>query len=119
MASLALIAYLPRYIDEVTGISLGVAIAGFGSFFLVTGEAPDPRAERFSKRQVRAFGAFEILVAVFFASVPFFTNGGGPGYHGSHWGGTFSIATTAVWLLGLLGLMIYNARKIVKYRRRQ
>ncbi len=117
MASLALIAYLAQHIDEVTGISLGVAIAGFGSFFLVTGEAPDPRTERFSKRQIRAFGAFEIFVGVFFASLPFLTNAEGPGYHGSHWGGSFSIASTAVWLLGLLGLMIHNGRKIVKHRR--
>jgi len=115
MTSVSVIAYLPQRIDEVTGLSLGLAIAGFGSFFLVTGEAPDPRTKRFSKRQIRAFGAFEILVGVLFASLPFFTNAEGPGYHGSHWGGSFSIASTVVWLLGLLGLMFFIARMIVKY----
>jgi hypothetical protein len=116
--SLALIAYLPQHFAEVTGIALGVCFAGFGIFFLVTGQAPDPASERFSKRQIRALGAGEILLGVFIAWLSFFTNAERAGYHGSHWGGSFIIAFMTMWLLLLVGIMIHNLRRIVKYRRR-
>jgi H+/Cl- antiporter ClcA len=118
MASAALIAYLPQHISEVTGIFLGVCFAGFGIFFLATGQAPAPEYERLRKWKIRALGAAEILLGAFVAWLSFFTNAEGSGYHGSHWGDSFDIAFTTVWVLVLVGIMTHNIRQIVKYRRR-
>jgi hypothetical protein len=99
---LCVLGALPQYEFEVEGVALGACFAGVGLVFLISGKV----SQNYSlpARTVRLIGGGQILLGVVVAVGSFFVDAEPQGGLEDHWGGTWGIVETGVWLAVLAAI---------------